>query len=503
MRPLKVLEYYRARESVWFSPTVEDDQEIVGLFAPWIDSAYSYEYQGESSSYVLGIVILLDQVTRHVRRVSPSLLSLTIDEYTWKAARLSEVLTGACYTEPADPFHALFTLLPLRHTRFVPMIERSIEVMKHVQTQAPGGSLCRRFLRAAYRDLLVANNKVCTHLVSPCDLSWTNTLSLTDVIERGSLLFPFPGYIQVPREWSRAFRKRVPVRDPVVSLSGGVDSVCILVSLLVSGFHPRAFHVNYGNRAESDLEEKFVTYLCHFLHVPCFVRKFHEVRRNDIERTCYEQATKEARFDCYSMIAGYSGCVLLGHHKDDVLENIVSNLSQGKKMDDLHGMTMDSTMMGVRIIRPFLDFPKQDILDFAHRYDIPYLKDSTLGTCQRGRLRNTMQCFETIPGFLPGLFVLANHVRDLSRIAEDLCETIVSPGVSSFPVNIELPQSVAPILWRTLLLRIGIYHVSNKSLENLVFKIGRELQKPYGTHSLNRDYFVRWNRKREFQIFKR
>jgi hypothetical protein len=45
---------------------------------------------------------------------------------------------------------------------------------------------------------------------------------------------------------------------------------------------------------------------------------------------------------------------------------------------------------GVLIWRPMLPHPKSDVLAYAHRYGVPYFKDSTPAWSTRGRLRNEL-----------------------------------------------------------------------------------------------------------------
>ena len=51
-------------------------------------------------------------------------------------------------------------------------------------------------------------------------------------------------------------------------------------------------------------------------------------------------------------------------------------------------MTDDSVSNGVRVWRPLLHHPKDHIYEFAHKYGVPYFKDSTPSWSTRGKLRN-------------------------------------------------------------------------------------------------------------------
>ena len=497
----RAYDYYKTHEHVWFHSTKEDDLVIMKRFLPYLRDAAILDAEDASTltpKQLIGAVIILDQVTRHARRQGV-LSHDQVGSYTQKAFGLSKMLLEQD-PKGLQPFDYLFGLLPFRHTRVSENILRSIQIMEQVESESGQGNqgICRRFLRAAYKDLLIVNNERYLVKREP----WGDTPVETEqVVERGDIWIPYDVVTRaiVPMQWKQVFRQVIPPgAPPLVSLSGGVDSMVLLVALKASGYSPVAFHVNYLNREASSLEETFVAHLCKRLQVPYYVREFTEMQRKGTNRLVYEESTKEARFDGYRRVSNFEpSCVLLGHHKDDVLENIFSNITQGKKLESLHGMAAKAQLMGVTLVRPFLGFPKRDLLAFAHKYNIPYLKDTTDPNCARGKLRRTISGYD--PRFLQGLLNIADHVRDLTKVAEAFCETILQDadlqGLEVIgSVSFRVPESMTKIIWRTLFLKLGILHVSHRSIENLVFKFQRPLRQdqPYGHHSLNKEYHLFW-----------
>jgi tRNA(Ile)-lysidine synthase TilS/MesJ len=63
------------------------------------------------------------------------------------------------------------------------------------------------------------------------------------------------------------------------------------------------------------------------------------------------------------------------------------NIFNGRDIMDLFVMEDDSIIDDVRLFRPLLNNPKNDIYFIAHKYEIPYLKDSTPDWSCRGVLR--------------------------------------------------------------------------------------------------------------------
>ena len=47
-------------------------------------------------------------------------------------------------------------------------------------------------------------------------------------------------------------------------------------------------------------------------------------------------------------------------------------LQRGANLLAVNGMAAEGVVEGVRVLRPMLPHPKQVVLDFAHRYGVPY-----------------------------------------------------------------------------------------------------------------------------------
>mmetsp|Transcript_35266 Transcript_35266/g.77296 ORF Transcript_35266/g.77296 Transcript_35266/m.77296 type:complete len:970 (-) Transcript_35266:1260-4169(-) len=210
-------------------------------------------------------------------------------------------------------------------------------------------------------------------------------------------------------------------RHVIVSLSGGVDSMVLasVLSYLCSNkrrgyqhLNVVSVHVDYGNRPESAAEASFVKkYSEENLNIPCTVRRIDEVTRGVTARDDYEKIARRIRFDMYRATSAQCMSqntpttptasivssedvdvvgVILGHHRGDLRENVLSNAHKGCGPLDLSGMTSVSRNDGVMIYRPLLPLEKDDILSYAHSYGVPYFKDTTPNWSTRGKLRNKL-----------------------------------------------------------------------------------------------------------------
>ena len=175
----------------------------------------------------------------------------------------------------------------------------------------------------------------------------------------------------------------------VVSLSGGPDSMVLLfiLSKFVQKYNIilEAIHINYKNRSESDIEEELVQYYCNKLNIRLHVYRFRYIRRKECPREYYEKLTRTVRFNLYKSL---NSSVILGHIKDDLIENIWTNISKGKDIFKLHKIDVNSTIENQVILRPFVRVDKKSIFEFAQKANVPYLKNTTPEWSNRGKLRN-------------------------------------------------------------------------------------------------------------------
>lgn len=65
-------------------------------------------------------------------------------------------------------------------------------------------------------------------------------------------------------------------------------------------------------------------------------------------------------------------------------------VDRGSSPLQLAGMAEVGLSDGVLVWRPLLAFPKSDIFTFAHKYGVPYFKDTTPSWSTRGKLRRQL-----------------------------------------------------------------------------------------------------------------
>lgn len=176
----------------------------------------------------------------------------------------------------------------------------------------------------------------------------------------------------------------------IVSLSGGVDSMVLTTILKYLTCEVICLHINYNNRPETKQEQEFLEKWCNYNGIKLYIKTIDDLKRATTKRCDYEAMTKKIRFDFYKEIMTKENVdqILLGHHKDDIVENIFANVCRGRNILDLAVIRETCSIENVNVARPMLEFYKETIYDFAIKYQVPYFKDTTPEWSVRGKYRN-------------------------------------------------------------------------------------------------------------------
>lgn len=231
----------------------------------------------------------------------------------------------------------------------------------------------------------------------------------------------------------------------VCGLSGGADSVCLLLALRRlsedMGFSVEAAHVNHCLRGdESNRDEDFCRKLCLRLNIPftaavCDVRSYAES-----ESVSLEQAARDMRYQALCRIADGKK-IATAHNADDNLETILLNLVRGSGIKGLSGIP---PVRG-NIIRPLLTVSRKEIENYLDSAGQNYVTDSTNLTDDytRNKIRhNVIPVLKTINSSLADTTV---RTADVLRSENDFIESEANAayekccrgrslyGISEFP----------------------------------------------------------------------
>lgn len=168
-----------------------------------------------------------------------------------------------------------------------------------------------------------------------------------------------------------------------VGLSGGKDSLCLLMGLAaLRRFYPVPFelfaiHVDVGAGMSAENIQRMADF-CQQQGVA-----FHYVKTQIYQIVFEERKEKNPCSLCAKMRKGALnetalslGCgkIAYAHHKDDFIETSVMNLLLEGRYDCFPPVTqLDKT--GLLVLRPMLLVDERDVIGFTRKYDLPVVKN--------------------------------------------------------------------------------------------------------------------------------
>lgn len=165
--------------------------------------------------------------------------------------------------------------------------------------------------------------------------------------------------------------------EVVVGLSGGADSVCLLLSLneLKSelGITVSALHVNHCLRgAESDRDEQFCIELCQKNGIPIITGRFDVLSRAKADKTSTELAARDIRYEFFKEHT-QGKKLATAHNANDNAETVIFNLTRGTGIKGISGIPPCRD----NIIRPLIGTTREQIEEYLREKNQPFVTDST------------------------------------------------------------------------------------------------------------------------------
>lgn len=196
------------------------------------------------------------------------------------------------------------------------------------------------------------------------------------------------------------FRKTVeennlikPKEKIILGISGGPDSVFLFHMLAELRKEWKiniiAAHFNHKLREESDREKEFVEGVCKENNIEV-VSEDKDVKKL-YNGDSLEQTARRLRYDFFEKLSRKYKCkkIVLGHHKDDLVETVFLRLVRGAGLLGLRGMMPLTKYKKIVLIRPLLNFEKKYLVGYLKRNNISFVVDKS--NFQENFLRNKIR----------------------------------------------------------------------------------------------------------------
>jgi len=194
-----------------------------------------------------------------------------------------------------------------------------------------------------------------------------------------------------------------------IACSGGVDSMVLIHLAKKFKLKAHVLHINYNLRGiESADDANFLKDYCLKNTIPLTV---HEVQLKNQLNQFGGNLQNEARKIRYDFFASNLSQVensklLIAHHLDDQIETFWLQLYRGSGLKGMAGMNK----VNKDFIRPFLDIPKNDLIEYAISNNLNWREDksNTSNDYQRNTWRNEYIPFlnEKIPSLRESVMLM-------------------------------------------------------------------------------------------------
>lgn len=259
----------------------------------------------------------------------------------------------------------------------------------------------------------------------------------------------------------------------LVGLSGGADSTALLHLLHYlapkNGSTVLAAHLDHQLRVDAQDDARMVRAQCDSLGISLIESSMDVEALAKDKGVGLEEAGRTARYEFYERVMEdhEADLLALGHHLDDLCEDVLMRLIRGTGWPGLSGMPGHDSER--KLIRPLLTTPKHKLKEFLLALGVSWCEDPTNAHTEvmRNRVRNTIMpmLLEENPSFpsaIARLWKVGRIDEDFWRIqTEDIGDTLPDSRLKSSH------QAQRLRLYKSALDRLGAGQVLAESLFKL------------------------------------
>jgi len=225
----------------------------------------------------------------------------------------------------------------------------------------------------------------------------------------------------------------------LVALSGGADSVCLLLMLKELGYTVEAAHCNFNLRGDESLrDENFVKNLCQKHDTKLHLIHFDTKAYAELHKVSIEMAARHLRYNYFEQLRQDIGAedICVAHHQDDSVETILMNLLRGT---GIHGLQGIQPRRG-HIVRPLLCVSRSDVERWLRERGQDYVTDSTnlVADIVRNKLRLNVipQLSDCTPQAKTTIMATARRLAEAAKVYDHAISQSLGRLVDSDRIDI-------------------------------------------------------------------
>lgn len=159
----------------------------------------------------------------------------------------------------------------------------------------------------------------------------------------------------------------------LVAVSGGADSMALVILCLEKHMDIMIAHVNYHHRKQAEEEEQYVKEFAKLHNIPCFIENSPFTYKGN-----FEAAARTYRYNFFEKIIKENKLdgVLIAHHKDDLLETYLMQ-KEKNLIPETYGLSSSMYYHDILVKRPLLQYTKKELEDICNKHHVKYYVDHT------------------------------------------------------------------------------------------------------------------------------
>lgn len=260
----------------------------------------------------------------------------------------------------------------------------------------------------------------------------------------------------------------------LVALSGGADSVALLLLLGELGYQTEAVHCNFNLRgSESDRDETFCVSLCEQNNIPLHRIHFDTKTYAELHKVSIEMAARDLRYRYFEQLRQDIGAdgICVAHHSDDQVETVLLNLIRGT---GIHGLTGMAPQNGY-VLRPLLCVWRSEIESWLHKRHQSFVTDSSNLTddVMRNKIRLSVVPLlkEINPSVSDNICKTSHLLHEAEKMADSALISVEQNGDMGIKIPIsQVLKSASPLY--TLHSLLKDYGFMSAQIGQVVDKLG-------------------------------
>lgn len=232
----------------------------------------------------------------------------------------------------------------------------------------------------------------------------------------------------------------------VVACSGGADSMCLLSLMMEkqkqTDFEIVVLHVNHNIReGEAQRDANFVKDFCVKNNLKFVLESVDVFKHAKKNKKTVEQSARELRYESFKKVLEKEKAnkIAVAHHKDDQAETILMHIFRGSSLKGASGMASVSG----NIIRPLLDFSRDDIEKYNELHKILNIEDSSNNDVNYRRNFIRKEVLPKIEKIFPGVIGSVCEFAKRCKVDDDFIMTQIPQNCFDLKKNeIKIYQNI-------------------------------------------------------------